>query len=1086
MDFNPVNLPQLIPSISAQDGNPLHLTSNPEILKAGQLLQFKEDLFVSSVETGALSDSLNLLSGSPTFLGADSLLVSPQGSSTPADSLTGKEASEQWVGQWSSDALVGDSLFAVSPTQQRFSHEIIFIDSTVEGYQSLLAGADSTAEVVLLDSTKDGIQQISQVLAQRNNITAIHIVSHGSNGNLLLGSTQLTSAELVQRADELRDWSTALAKDADILVYGCDLAAGEAGTAFIQQLSDLTGADIAASTNRTGSNALGGDWIFEVNSGSIEAGLAFSASAIANYNSVLAILLSGNQTFTGNTTLNEDIVVSGNAVLNVLGNLTIGNLGKVLGDGVGSLDNLTIKVSGNLIIGGNVGGQGLQDIAIEANGVNLLSGVGLVGDDFLLTAQVININSGATINATGRVDLTAIAQDQPISVGSKMLNVAKVNLAQGSSITATDISIKGSAFSSALSSDNGVHSELLIAGNITALNNILIESKTDNNFVQLDQTLAELTVASESIATAKIYDGAILSAGSNLRISAYTSGNLESILQTGSVETSVVESAIASIETATINVGSFNLNAQTSTKYSSIGQTVKNVISGDAQAYLLNSAVKTGNGNLSISAKDTSEINAKSADLSVDLDDILPGLQSPALLLANAEVVNELNRSVKAYVDSSDVTVTNGTLNVQALADTTVRATSKVTSVTASEALISTFSLSGGNTLATNNIRGEVTAYTANSNITTTGIGDVSITAQNTSQISATAESGMLATGGSGSGIGTSTAFNSIGWHPANSIFSSVDALLGTSFFGVEEGADTKAYMLDTSVVASGELAIAATSEINVSATVKNALTSNSSSSSSSGSSFGAVVALNKVSSGANASIDYSAGSVSRSIDAAGINVTGTDDVSISADVSLKAISETNDVSPFSNANSIGASGLVSLNDIRSGASASVNNAEVTSSGALVVQAIGSADISAKLSSEVASAGGNPFGSGTSFAANGLIATNAVLNGTEASISNSSLLVGDTTVAADNSASITAEVVNATKSGDQAIGATLAFNTIGWQPQNILFNTVDALIGDPAIADAFGASGGADTKAYLLNTSVNNTGALNLSATSTA
>ena len=36
--------------------------------------------------------------------------------------------------------------------------------------------------------------------------------------------------------------------------------------------------------------------------------------------------------------------------------------------------------------------------------------------------------------------------------------------------------------------------------------------------------------------------------------------------------------------------------------------------------------------------------------------------------------------------------------------------------------------------------------------------------------------------------------------------------------------------------------------------------------------------------------------------------------------------------------------------------------------------------------------------------------------------------------------------------GGQAVGVTLAFNTLGWKPQNILFNALDALIGDTAIA----------------------------------
>jgi hypothetical protein len=42
----------------------------------------------------------------------------------------------------------------------------------------------------------------------------------------------------------------------------------------------------------------------------------------------------------------------------------------------------------------------------------------------------------------------------------------------------------------------------------------------------------------------------------------------------------------------------------------------------------------------------------------------------------------------------------------------------------------------------------------------------------------------------------------------------------------------------------------------------------------------------------------------------------------------------------------------------------------------------------------------------------------------------------------------------------------LAFNTLGWQSQNFLFNAIDAIIGSPSIDEAFGASPLADVSAY--------------------
>lgn len=63
--------------------------------------------------------------------------------------------------------------------------------------------------------------------------------------------------------------------------------AEEKGTAFVNQISQLTGADVAASTDLTGSNSLGGDWDLETLTGNIEAPLAFQGSTLNAYNHVL-------------------------------------------------------------------------------------------------------------------------------------------------------------------------------------------------------------------------------------------------------------------------------------------------------------------------------------------------------------------------------------------------------------------------------------------------------------------------------------------------------------------------------------------------------------------------------------------------------------------------------------------------------------------------------------------------------------------------------------------------------------------------------------------------------------------------------
>lgn len=52
-----------------------------------------------------------------------------------------------------------------------------------------------------------------------------------------------------------------------ILLYGCNVAQGDVGQAFISALASSTGTDVAALTDLTGAAALGGDWAFEAQTG---------------------------------------------------------------------------------------------------------------------------------------------------------------------------------------------------------------------------------------------------------------------------------------------------------------------------------------------------------------------------------------------------------------------------------------------------------------------------------------------------------------------------------------------------------------------------------------------------------------------------------------------------------------------------------------------------------------------------------------------------------------------------------------------------------------------------------------------------
>ena len=143
-------------------------------------------------------------------------------------------------------------------------------------------------ETVLIERDADGLVAISQALARYRDLDAVHIVSHASPGKLQLGRTELSDATLQTSGDLVRGWGRSLAADADILLYGCDLAANETGRQFVRELSLLTGADVAASTDATGNAARGGDWNLEFTVGSLETSAAVGTELQASWSGLLA------------------------------------------------------------------------------------------------------------------------------------------------------------------------------------------------------------------------------------------------------------------------------------------------------------------------------------------------------------------------------------------------------------------------------------------------------------------------------------------------------------------------------------------------------------------------------------------------------------------------------------------------------------------------------------------------------------------------------------------------------------------------------------------------------------------------------
>ena len=272
---------------------------------------------------------------------------------------------------------------------------IVFIDCALDDYQSLAGCLLPGTETIILDKNRNGVEQITaklQTIAEAGGtVDQVHIFSHGNSGSLQLGSATLNSESLSQYESQLQGWRNALSDQADIVAYGCFVGAGP-GSDFLDRLNELTGADIAASTDRTGR---GGNWNLEFATGDIEAPLALNPQAIADYRGTLATVTVTNNNDSGPGSL-RDAIASAAA-----------------GDTIqfaSSLANQTITLlNGQLVINKN--------LTIDATGASNLTISGNNTSRVILTGESTNVTLKNLIVANGKASGTDLNDEATSSGG---------------------------------------------------------------------------------------------------------------------------------------------------------------------------------------------------------------------------------------------------------------------------------------------------------------------------------------------------------------------------------------------------------------------------------------------------------------------------------------------------------------------------------------------------------------------------------------------------------------------------------------------------------------------------------------------
>lgn len=171
-------------------------------------------------------------------------------------------------------------LLAVAPVTEWFlpqtnvagssGRALVVLDAGVHEGGRLAGSFADAAATVVIGSGDDLFASVGSALERVGDVSAIHLVSHGSPGRFSLGGTTFDAAGIDQWDDGLVAWNRLAGPGADLYLWGCDVAGGD-GASLVDSIHTVSGFGVAASTDATGPARLGGDFDLEYVLGDVAA-----------------------------------------------------------------------------------------------------------------------------------------------------------------------------------------------------------------------------------------------------------------------------------------------------------------------------------------------------------------------------------------------------------------------------------------------------------------------------------------------------------------------------------------------------------------------------------------------------------------------------------------------------------------------------------------------------------------------------------------------------------------------------------------------------------------------------------------------
>ena len=83
--------------------------------------------------------------------------------------------------------------FTNTTRDQANKKNVVFIDSAVPDYETIINSFKENTEFYLINSNEDGFKKIDEILTNRKDIDGLHIIGHGSAGQILFGNAFLNN-----------------------------------------------------------------------------------------------------------------------------------------------------------------------------------------------------------------------------------------------------------------------------------------------------------------------------------------------------------------------------------------------------------------------------------------------------------------------------------------------------------------------------------------------------------------------------------------------------------------------------------------------------------------------------------------------------------------------------------------------------------------------------------------------------------------------------------------------------------------------------------------------------------------------------